>query len=455
METILSKNKSKPLLIACCGMDLCWLFAWANFMTLATTTIRFPMWGGLMAFFGALGITYFFITRSYRRIWLVLVHACCAGFLCRALLIHLFDDLPPQTNTQWYQTIIVVLLLGLFWYKGTRLATRSRAYKSICNHFDLGISLLFILTCIKFILELKVYIVLEESFTFSCIGAYFSFGLIALFLSYNEMGGEKTYLKGYRTYGILISATFILLLVSMGSFLLFQPLMTAIAESVYAGIKTTAGLIDPFIKSILLFLFRGQGFLAKNQAANEGGGSLGLYQVSHTIGVENPILIGILIFLFSVILCLICYLVCRLVYRLFLFLISKPPDSSTTREDTGMLSRLFGWIVYLFQHINNLIRSFSRKIDDAGQGFVWLLKWGKRSGVAKERDETPLEYAIRLQHRFKPLENEIRTIISAFQLEIYGQVNLAQDKIQQVTCAVKTIHHPSFWLMRIKSIWEN
>ena len=449
---ILSKNKSKCLLIACCGMDLCWLYAWANFITVATTTIRFPMWGGLMAFLGALGITHFFMTRNYRRIWPVLVHACCAGFLCRILFINLFDDLPPQTNIQWYQTLLVVLLLGLFWYKGTRLATRSRSYQSICNHFDLGISMLFLLTCIKFILELKVNIVLEESFTFRLIGAYFPFGLIALFLSYNEMGGEKTYLKGFRIYGTLISVTSTLLLVCMGSFLLFQPLMTSYAESVYTGIKITTGWIGPFIKSILLFLIRNQGFLAKNQAVNEGGGSLGLYQVSHMMGLENPILIGILIFLFSVILCLICYLVCRLVYWIFLLLISKPPETSNVREDTGMLSRLFSWIVYLFHTINNLIRSFNRKIDDAGQGFVWLLKWGKRSGVTKESDQTPLEYARRLQHRFKPLENEIKTIISAFHLEIYGQVNLAQDKIQQVTYAVKTIHRPSFWLMRIKSI---
>lgn len=407
-----------------------------------------------MAFLGALGITHFFMARNYRRIWPVLVHACCGIFLCRILLINLFDDLPPQTVFQWYQTLIVVLLLGLFWYKGTRLATRSRAYKSICNHFDLGISLLFLLTCIKFMLELKVNIVLEESFTFSLIGAYFPFGLIALFLSYNEMGGKKTYLKGFRIYGTLISVTFILLLVCMGSFLLFQPLMTAFAESVYIGIKATTGLIGPFIKSILLFLIRGQGFLARDQAVNEGGGSLGLYQGSHMMGVENPILIGILIFLFSVILCLICYLVCRLVYRLFLFLISKPPVTSTARKGTGMLSRLFSWIIYLFHYTNNLIRSFNRRTDDAGQGFVWLLKWGKRSGVTKESDQTPLEYAIRLQHQFKPLENEIRTIISAFQLEFYGQVNLAQDKIQQVTYAVKTIHRPSFWLMRIKSIYK-
>jgi len=230
--------------------------------------------------------------------------------------------------------------------------------------------------------------------------------------------------------------------------------MTAFAESAYDGIKTTAGMIGPFIKSIIIFLIRNQGFLAKNQVINEAGGSSGLYHVSHMDGLENPILISILILLFIVILCLFCYLACRFVYWVFLVLISKPPDSATAGEDKGMLSRWFSWFVYLFQHIKALLRSFSKKVNTGLQGFARLLKWGKRSGVVKEPDETPLEYAVRLQHRFKPLENEIETIISAFQLETYGQVNLIQDKIQRVNCAVKTIHRPYFWLIRVKSIWK-
>ncbi len=442
------------MLIACGGMDLCWLCAWTNFMTIATTTIRFPMWSGLLAFLGAFGITRFFTARKYRLIWPVLIHACCAGFLGRTVLLHLFDGLPPRTNIQWYQTLLVVLLLGLFWYRGTRLESTSGAYKAICNRFDLGFSLLFLLACIKFILELKVSIVIEESLVFSCIGAYFPFGLTAIFLSYNNLGGKKTYLKGFRTYGVVISVTFMLLFFCIGSLLVFQPLMTTVAESMYAGIQTTAGLTVPSIKQILLFLFRNQGFLAKNQAMNPGGGSSWLYDTSNSTGLENPIIMGIMISLLVVILCLVFYLVCRVIYRLFLALISKPPDSPIVREDSWTSAWWFRWIVSLSGHIETLKQSFSRKIENAGQGFVLLLKWGKKSGAVKERGETPLEYAVRLQQRFKPLESEIETIISAFHLETYGQVNLAQNEIQLVNYAVKTIHRPSFWPMRVKSIWK-
>jgi len=165
---------------------------------------------------------------------------------------------------------------------------------------------------------------------------------------------------------------------------------------------------------------------------------------------ENQIIHTILILIFFVFFCFIGYLL----FRLFLFLLSKPRDVSGTGEGIGIITRLSGLIFLLFRYVKGLIRSFPRKIDDAAQGFTWLLKWGKRSGVAKAPDETPLEYAGRLQQRFEPLENEIRTIILTFQLEVYGKVSLTRDKIQQVNQSVKKIHSPSFWLLRIKSNWE-
>ena len=171
----MSRIRSRRLLAACCGMDLCWLCALANFIIQTTTPIRFSMWCGLVAFFLPLGITLFYTINNYRRIWPVLLHVCCLYFLCRWQLIHLFDEWPPKTNHQWYQVVIVVLLTGLFWYKGTRLANRQETYQSICNHFDLGVSLFFLLTFFQFILELKVGIFSEDPFTLQCMGVFFLF----------------------------------------------------------------------------------------------------------------------------------------------------------------------------------------------------------------------------------------------------------------------------------------
>ena len=434
-------------------MDLCWLFAWGNFITVTTNTTRFPMWAGLSSFLVALGISSFFIKRNHRRIWPVLAHGCSAVVIGWTVLNHISDKILPQTNHQWFSQFITAMLITLFWYKGARLAYRSGAYKSVCNHFDLGISLLFYLVFIKFILELKINMEFREPFAFYCIGAYFLFGLIALFLSYNELGGKKTFVKGFRTYGILTSVIATLLITSIGSFLLFQPIMTDLAQASYAAVQTAAGSIGHYIISFLRFLINARGFLAKHQEGVHGKENSGLTYVFNDDNAgmgQNFIVICILFLLFIAFLWLTGYLC----YRFYLFLMSKPSEAAHSTENTRVLSILASWIRFLFQFFQGMMRSFSRNIRDAGKGFECLTKWGKKSGVAKALDETPSEYALRLQQRFRPLENEIRTIIFAFQLEAYGEISLDPDEISQVAGAVRTIHSPAFWLLRLKSIWK-
>jgi len=240
----------------------------------------------------------------------------------------------------------------------------------------------------------------------------------------------------------------------MGSFLLFQPAMTTIAESGYAGIKTMTGFIGPYIKTILLFLLKGQGVLAKNQAAAQSKGRSGWFQTLETEQVDNPIIMGALILFAVATICLIFYLTWRLLYHYILRLFLKSDSPAGTKNNSEILFRLLERMIYLFNCTISLIQSIRQKIDTSSQGFVRLIKWGKRSGVKKKFDETPLEYAGRLQERFQPLKKEIETIISAFQLEVYGEMTTQAHKLQQISRAVKTIHSPVFWILRIKSILQ-
>ncbi len=432
-------------------MDLCWLCALAGFIIRTTTPVRFSIWGGLAAFLLPLGVTLFFTIHNYRRIWPVLLHVCGLYFFCRWQLMYLFDWWPPKTQYQWYQAVIVVLLTGLFWYKGTRLATRPQRYKSICNHFDLGVSLFFMLTGIQFLLDLKVGIKSEDPFTFQCMGFFFLSGLMALFFSYNKMGGDKTYLKGFQTYGVLISATVILLFVSMGSYLIFQPAMTAIAESGFAGVKTMAGSVGPYFKSILIFLLKGQGSLARNQAAAQSQGRSGWFQALDTEQMDHPFMMAVLILFAAAVAGLLFYLVWRLLYHYISGLFTKPETPAGSGNILEILSHLIGRLVYLFKRTAGLIRAIGQNLKTSRQGFVRLVKWGKRSGVEKKPAETPLEYAGRLQERFQPLKEEIDTIVSAFHREVYGETPLHPHTLKQVSGAVKSIHSPVYWTLRIRS----
>ncbi len=82
------------------------------------------------------------------------------------------------------------------------------------------------------------------------------------------------------------------------------------------------------------------------------------------------------------------------------------------------------------------------------------MSWERKSGVKRRSTETPGEYAQRLQTLFPALETEILTIVHAFHLETYGEMVLPGPELDWVIQAVKKLHSPSFWPMRIRMLWK-
>ena len=245
----------KRLLSTCCGMDLCWLCAWANFLAVSTTQIRFPLATSCAAFFIAFFFTRFCMTTRYRIIWLILGHMAGLGLMISAALFAGTGWRVPATLYHWYEMSLIAAMVCLFWYKGAKLPHRQMSYPSICNYFDLGISLLFTLLIIKLLLQIKAGIQVPESFTLYSIGAYFLFGLTAIFFSHTPTTGERYYLQGFRVYGGLISGAIILLLCIMAIAFALLPFMTSFAESGYSVLKQTAGPLSPYLVAMLRFIF--------------------------------------------------------------------------------------------------------------------------------------------------------------------------------------------------------
>jgi hypothetical protein len=86
------------------------------------------------------------------------------------------------------------------------------------------------------------------------------------------------------------------------------------------------------------------------------------------------------------------------------------------------------------------------------QFYIALRRWGRYSGFAQEPNETPMEYAGRLSHRFPHSKTEIMLIIEMFHGEIYGETSLSSKQIIRIRQAWKKLHGPAKWHMRIKSI---
>ncbi|MCK5162747.1 MAG: hypothetical protein KAQ72_03470 [Desulfobacula sp.] len=448
----MSHNTHKRLVSACCGMELCWLCAWANFLAVSTTQAAFPLGKACAAFFMALFISYFFRTKRYRRIWLVLGHILGPGLMISAALFANTGWMCPSTPYEWYKTILIAGMICLFWYKGAKLSVRQMSYKTICNYFDLGIAFLFLLLLIKLLIRFKAGILVQESLTLYSMWIYFFFGLTAVFLSRNTGTRKKYYLKGFRAYGVLITVFIVLLFCGIGTVFILLPLLTSFAETGYVILKQAAGPLSPYLIAILKFIFSPRShpgdhrISPQNQNIPDPNFTLMPGQTGWT---DHLFFSGFLAIFFLICVLIIGYIA----YMIFKFLMSKQPLEPVDKKKGVLFSRLICWLIFLFNSFKIAFLAFTEKIEDAEKGFVKLTAWGRKSGMPKLQNETPVEYAKRLQQQFVPLENEIRTIVHAFHLEIYGEVRLDQTKISQMVKALKTIHSPSFWSMRIKSFW--
>ena len=177
-----------------------------------------------------------------------------------------------------------------------------------------------------------------------------------------------------------------------------------------------------------------------------------IIQATSQAGLDSFIYYAILIIMIAISLFFIGYII----YIIFKFLMKKhTPTTPIAKEDVPLFSRLFRWLIFLLNTFKKAALNFIEKVEDAKKGFKKLVLWGKRSGMPKLHNETPTEYGIRLKQQFVPLENEILTIIHAFQLETYGKIQLDPTKISKIVKAVKTINSPSFWSLRIKSFWKS
>ncbi|WP_300464345.1 DUF4129 domain-containing protein [Desulfobacula sp.] len=443
----------KRLLSACCGMELCWLCAWANFLAISTTQIRFPLVTACAAFFMAFFVTRFFMTTRYRIIWLILGHLSGLGLIISAALFSATGGRFPETFYHWYEISLITSMVCLFWYKGAALPRRQLSYSSMCNHFDLGISLLFALLIIKLLLQIKAGIQVSESFTLYSMGGYFLFGLTAVFFSHTPTRRESHSLKGFRIYGALISGAIVLLLCSLATIFALLPFMTSVAESGYTVLKQTAGPLSPYLIAILRFMLA-----PRNASVNTGNPQ----QHPTSPGLEIPLVQGhmgwIDFFAYYGIMLMVILagvvITGFIAYTIFKFLMSKQPAVIVDKKEIGLFFRLIHRLMAMFNASRMAILALTETVEDARKGFSRLVSWGRRSGLPLLKSETPAEYAARLGQQFIPLENEINTIVHAFHLETYGEMPLDQARIFKMKTALKTIHRPCFWSLRIKSIWK-
>jgi hypothetical protein len=441
----MKKDRGALLFLAHGGMELSWRFAWVSFLMICIAHQPFPLPEAIGTFLLAAALSRVVRGKGLRVISILGLHII--GFLLAASrIIYSFNYRAysyfdtgwllaflgrTRDSLGWLILVMILVFALLFWLAGVALARRSTAHLSICIRFDYGVAAFFCLFILKSLLLVKWGIEVRGPAPLLLLFSFFIFSLLAIGLARNSDHARRDFLAGYKGVGILVSFTVVVLAVGAGLVLLFMPYLSTAAEAGYGVLKSAAGPLIPILERVLLFLFGKSGqqeplfpsidrgeprYIPSDESSwwSEpvlkilGGGSLGL-----------GLLLGLIL--------------CALgAWYLLRWLFSRTSKEALGRRFKWTLQRLKGY-------------------RDAVQLYRALLKWGRRSGLPHLLRETPAEYGSRLQKQFPSLTGDIRRIVEAFNLVVYGEVALNDEQMILAKRSWRRLRSSRYWPARLKS----
>jgi len=238
--------------------------------------------------------------------------------------------------------------------------------------------------------------------------------------------------------------------------LIFLPFLTAAAEG---GLILLKWIFKPlfysFLLPILKFLFRGRsagniseaGDLGVNGDVAMPDASTGGYWgelASKIFGLGILGLAGLVLLIAAG----------WGLYRLCRWLWSRDPGSKEQRNFWERCSLWFALLVFwgnkLFSPLRRASIRSSEQPSEAVRGYRRLLSWGRSCGLARQLDETPQEYGLRLGSYFPAVKDEIGLITGSFSREIYGELPVDEKQRALLKRARQTLCGPLLWLSRLK-----
>ncbi len=449
------------LVLSCGGMEITWRYAWAFFLSLLILNRPFPLPETLAVFTMASLATTLAGTRAWRMYQSLSLHIF--GFTIAALLTtyRLYYQPVPffsiswiqdwfkqlQEPQQWLIQLLVFACLLLFWLGARAMVKRPQNYYPVCLQFDKGLGALFLLLLIKFMVQEKGGILLEDPVTHYLLFAFFTFSLIAISLSRNQSDVRKTFRPGYHNIGIVLGFVSVVLIASAMLAVLFLPYLTMMAYSAQSIIKETTEPMGPFFVSIIRFLFS-IGRHRRDSKLFGASDSIGdqLYPDSEIEWAQGLgwILLGVI--------GLIALGFCGyFIHFLVRWLLKRNTMDTPKPPPMVLISMLLSMIGAIFVGVWNGLLFLIERIDSAAAIYAGLLRWGRRSGLPAVASETPIEYGIRLKQGFPQLNPEIELIIEAFNREIYGQIPSDKGVLAGIQTAQGRMRNPRHWPSRMRA----
>ena len=456
-------GKQILLVLSCGGMEIAWRYAWVFFFTLLILNRPFPMAESFAVFVMASLVSILFGYKNWRLYQTLSLHI--AGFSIAWLMIiyrfyyqHVsffsiswmedwFKQL--QEPQRWLIELLVFACLLLFWLGARAMVKREQNYYPVCLQFDKGLGALSLLLLIKFMVQEKGGIQLEDAVTRYLLFAFFTFSLIAISLSRNQSDVQKTFRPGYHSIGILLGFVSAVLIGSAVLAVLFLPYLTLMADSAQSVLKETAEPMGPVMVNFIRFLFSIGRYRSDSgvQIFSESDADH-LYPDSE-IGWEHGlgwILLGA-IGLMAMGLC------GYLIHLLVRWLLKKNTMNKSRHRPMVLMSMLLSMIGAICVDIWNGLLFLFKRIDSAAAAYSGMLRWGRRSGVSAVLGETPIEYGSRLSHYFPELKEEIEMIIETFNMEVYGNIVIDERLFSRILLAQHKMRSPRHWLSRLRALF--
>jgi hypothetical protein len=461
----MKRSADAALWIASSARELSWVAAWSAFTLSVLGQPTYPMQHALGAFvLAALAITW---SRRGRWSLAQLLALHCAG-LCWAWASSVHAVWYPNEafwSPNWLEHsfartrsgasgFTLALFFGwtlAFWISGFVHAQRSMTYEQACSRFDRGLTWLFALLFMKLLLRGQVGVPPSDGVSDALLLPFFAGGVVSIALARNRGGAHKSFMRGYRGIGLMMSFAAAIASCSAAAALLAWPFLRTASAAGYRGLTTVGRPIADTAAQLLFFACGLARFLPPPQIYRGGGASTGIrpgqsvlethVMVSEPSGTGAWLLLalaGAVVIGFGT-------------WYLRRWLSAR---ARGVEREPGVFELVRRWLARWQARLGRFVAQWRmrRMQHEALYLYRALLRWGARNGSPKRPSETPIEYGRRLQQQLDGTSAEIDQLVAAFNAYVYGHASADPASLTRARRALRRLRSPRLWPKRLR-LW--
>ncbi len=446
-----------------------WRYAAVYFTMLASAGEHFPFFYALLFYTSAFSVSVLSRGRGYRLISLFLVQLVLFLFLNTVYIHDYYHISPPLFSLNWYGIFFSIqrsisewffLLLNIFavvflWISGISVSSKKTDYARSCGILDAGAAVFFIIFLLKMVLRTRADVVITDTKLIRLFFAFFIFSLSSIILTREFSDAGKTFINSHRGTGaVLLAAVVMLVLVSI-IFLILMPELNSAAQSGFRVLKQASVPAGDILARLLRFLFFRKTARTDSAASGAGDGSGNAGPIADGSGDES-IFVTVIIWILGILVAaavLIAAAVFLWVALKKLFARSAVKEKS---DSGSLLSKLVRLIIQaatrLVYRIKHLLMKKAESDKTVESVYAQFLTWGRRGGVPRAVNETPLEYNARLTEVYDFAGRDIDYITENYINRVYAELSPDQSQVDAVVSALKKLQKPGHIPKRLR-VW--